>query len=131
MVMIKKTASKQKNKGEKMTKIAPVKLSKFPSSAQKVRLVADKIRNQNVNSALAFLSLSPLKASSAIKKLLESALANAENNYAVTDLDSFIVAQIFVNEGMTMKRIRPRAKGRADRILKRTCHITLRIEEAS
>ena len=84
------------------------------SSAQKVRLVADLIRGK--------------KAAVLVKKVLESAIANAEHNDGA-DIDDLKVTKIFVDEGPSMKRIMPRAKGRADRILKRTSHITVVVSD--
>ena len=92
-------------------------------AAQKARLVADQIRGKDVGEALDILNFSTKKGAHVVRKLLESAIANAEHNEGA-DVDELKVATIFVDEGLTMKRIRPRAKGRADRILKRTCHIT-------
>ena len=97
-------------------------------SAQKARLVADQIRGQAVGQALDTLAFSTKKAAHLVKKVLESAIANAEHNEGA-DVDELKVSTIYVDEGLTMKRIRPRAKGRADRILKRTCHITLRVAD--
>ena len=97
-------------------------------SAQKARLVADQIRGKSVESALDILQFSSKKGAEIIKKVLESAIANAEHNDGA-DVDELRVSTIFVDEGMTMKRIRPRAKGRADRILKRSCHITVKVAE--
>ena len=97
-------------------------------SAQKARLVADQIRGKSVESALEILQFSGKKGADIIKKVLESAIANAEHNDGA-DVDELKVSTIFVDEGMTMKRIRPRAKGRADRILKRSCHITVKVSE--
>ena len=97
-------------------------------SAQKARLVADQIRGKGVEEALQLLAFSPKKGAAIIKKVLNSAIANAEHNEGA-DVDELKVATIYVDEGMTMKRIRPRAKGRADRILKRTCHITVKVSE--
>lgn len=97
-------------------------------SAQKARLVADQIRGKNVEEALELLSFSTKKAASLVKKVLNSAIANAEHNNGA-DIDELTVSTIFVDEGLTMKRIRPRAKGRADRILKRTCHITVKVAD--
>lgn len=93
-------------------------------SAQKGRLVADQIRGKDVATALEILAYSPKKAAGLILKVLESAIANAEHNEGA-DIDELRVATIMVDEGPMMKRIRPRAKGRADRILKRTSHITV------
>ena len=97
-------------------------------SAQKARLVADQIRGKQVEEALDILAFSPKKGASIVKKVLESAIANAEHNEGA-DVDELKVSTIFVDEGLTMKRIRPRAKGRADRILKRTCHITVKVAD--
>ena len=98
-------------------------------SAQKCRLVADLIRGQAVGQALNILTFSPKKAAVLVKKVLESAIANAEHNEGA-DIDALRVATIMVDEGPSMKRIRPRAKGRADRILKRTAHITVVVSDA-
>ena len=97
-------------------------------SAQKARLVADQIRGKGVEEALDVLTFSTKKAAQLIKKVLESAIANAEHNDGL-DVDDLRVSTIFVDEGATMKRIRPRAKGRADRIMKRTCHITVKVAD--
>jgi len=97
-------------------------------SAQKARLVADQIRGKSVESALEILQFSGRKGADIIKKVLESAIANAEHNDGA-DIDELKVSTVFVDEGMTMKRIKPRAKGRADRILKRSCHITVKVAE--
>ncbi|MFK8022032.1 MAG: 50S ribosomal protein L22 [Pseudomonadales bacterium] len=105
------------------------KLSGATISAQKARLVADQIRGQSVERALDILAFSPKKAALIVKKLLNSAIANAEHNEGA-DVDELKVSTIFVNEGTTMKRIKPRAKGRADRILKRTCHITIKVADS-
>jgi large subunit ribosomal protein L22 len=97
-------------------------------SAQKARLVADQIRGLPVERALNLLAFSNKKAAGIIKKLLESAIANAENNDGA-DIDELRVSRVFVDEGPVMKRIRARAKGRAARILKRTSHITVAVAE--
>ncbi|MEQ6918672.1 50S ribosomal protein L22 [Halomonas aquatica] len=97
-------------------------------SAQKARLVADQVRDKPVAEALDLLTFSPKKAAKLVKKVLQSAIANAEENNGL-DIDELRVSTICVDEGMTLKRIRPRAKGRADRILKRTCHITVKVAE--
>ena len=97
-------------------------------SAQKARLVADQVRGMPVEEALSLLEFSNKKAAHIVKKVLDSAIANAENNEGA-DVDELKVSTIFVDEGMTMKRLRPRAKGRADRILKRTCHITVKVAD--
>ena len=99
------------------------------TSAQKARLVADQVRGLSVDKALNILTFSPKKAAVLVKKVLESAIANAEHNEGA-DIDALRVATIMVDEGPSMKRIRPRAKGRADRILKRTDHITVVVSDA-
>ena len=98
------------------------------TSAQKARLVADQIRGMHVEKALELLAYSPKKSAALVKKVLESAIANAEHNEGA-DIDELRVSKVFVDEGPTMKRIRPRAKGRADRIFKRTCHITVKVSD--
>ena len=98
-------------------------------SAQKARLVADQIRGKQVEEALNILTFSNQKAAAIVKKVLDSAIANAEHNEGA-DVDELKVSTICVDEGMTMKRIMPRAKGRADRILKRSCHITITVADS-
>ncbi|MEZ5524902.1 MAG: 50S ribosomal protein L22 [Pseudomonadales bacterium] len=98
-------------------------------SAQKVRLVADQIRGKAVGEALEILQFSNKKGAALVKKVLDSAVANAEHNEGA-DIDDLKVSTIFVDEGMTMKRVKPRAKGRADRILKRSCHITVKVADS-
>lgn len=95
------------------------------TSAQKARLVCDLVRGKTVEEATYILKYSTKKAARLVGKLLASAVANAENNQGLVNVESFKVATIFADEGPTMKRIMPRAKGRADHIRKRTCHITL------
>ncbi len=97
-------------------------------SAQKARLVADQIRGKGVEEALQLLTFSPKKGADIIKKVLDSAIANAEHNEGA-DVDELKVSTIYVDEGVTMKRISPRAKGRADRIFKRSCHITVKVAD--
>jgi len=104
------------------------KLSNAPMSAQKARLVADQIRGLPVEKALNTLKFSTKKASAIMVKILESAIANAEQNENA-DVDELFVSTVFVNEGSTLKRVRARAKGRANHILKRTCHITVKVSE--
>lgn len=104
------------------------KLSNAPLSAQKARLVGDQIRGLPVEKALNVLTFSSKKAAGIMKKLLESAIANAEHNESA-DIDELIVSTVFVNEGSTLKRVRARAKGRANHIFKRTCHITVKVAE--
>lgn len=109
-----------------MSTTATLKYARF--SAQKGRLVADQIRGLPVDKALDILSFSPKKAAEAIKKVLDSAIANAEHNDGA-DIDELRVAAIMVDEGSTMKRIQARARGRAARVLKRTCHIKIVVAE--
>lgn len=97
-------------------------------SAQKARLVADQIRGKKVDEALSLLKFSNKKATDVIRKVLESAIANAEHNDGA-DVDDLRVSTVFVNEGRSLKRIMPRAKGRADRIVKRSCHITVKVAD--
>ncbi len=97
-------------------------------SAQKGRLVADQIRGLPVEKALDVLVFSKKKGADLVKKVLDSAIANAENNEGA-DIDELKVAAVYVDEGPTMKRIRARAKGRASRILKRTSHITVTVAD--
>jgi len=95
-------------------------------SPQKARLVADMIRGKDVETALNVLTFSNQKAAGLIKAVLNSAIANAENNEGA-DIDELSVTATFVNEGSIMKRMRARAKGRGNRILKRTSHITVTV----
>jgi large subunit ribosomal protein L22 len=104
------------------------KLRNTRISAQKMRLVADQIRGLPVDSALNILTFSNKKAARIIKKVLESAIANAEHNDAA-DVDELTVSQIMVDEGPTMKRWRPRARGRANKIFKRMSHVTVAVAE--
>ena len=98
------------------------KANRLSISPQKARLVVDQVRGKRVGDALDILGFSQQKAAGLVRKVVESAIANAENNEGA-DVDDLKICEIYVNEGLTMKRIRPRAKGRADRILKRTSHI--------
>ena len=109
--------------------VVAAKLKGARLSAQKARLVANQIRGKSVDEALNILAFSPKKGAAIIKKVLESAIANAEHNEGA-DVDELKVSTVFVDEGVTMKRISPRAKGRADRILKRSCHITVKVAES-
>ena len=104
------------------------KLKNAPLSAQKARLVGDQIRGLAVEKALDTLKFSTKKAAAIMVKVLESAIANAEHNESA-DVDELFVSTVFVNEGATLKRVRARAKGRANHILKRTCHITVKVSE--
>mgnify|MGYP003596348878 CR=1 FL=1 len=106
------------------------KLNTARVSAQKCRLVADQIRGLKVDKAIDVLSFSPKKSAGLIKKVLESAIANAEHNDGA-DVDELKVRSIEIGEGAILKRLSPRAKGRANRISKRTCHITIQVSEIS
>lgn len=97
-------------------------------SAQKGRLVADQIRGIPVGKALDLLAFSPKRAAKAVKKVLESAISNAEHN-AGADIDELRVLEIYVNEGPSLKRMMARAKGRGTRIVKRTCHIYVTVSD--
>ena len=104
------------------------KLRNARMAAQKVRLVADQIRGQRVEKAINILTFSNKKAAALVKKVLESAIANAEHNDGA-DVDELKVGTITVDEGATMKRWRARARGRAAKIMKRTCHVTVWVEQ--
>lgn len=97
-------------------------------SAQKGRLIADLVRGKRVEEALNILAFSPKKGARIVKKVLESAIANAEHNDAA-DIDALKLKRIHVEEGPTLKRFTARAKGRGNRILKRTCHIYVTVGE--
>ena len=98
-------------------------------SAQKCRLVADQVRGLAVDKALTLLNFSNRKAAAMIRKVLESAIANAEHNDGA-DIDELRVSSIYVNQGPSAKRMRARAKGRGNRILKRTSHITVTVADS-
>ena len=97
-------------------------------SPQKAGLVADQIRGKKVDEALDFLIFNKQKGSAIMKKLLESAIANAENNNN-SDIDKLSIKTVIVNQGMRLKRMKARARGRADRIIKPTCHIEIVLTE--
>ena len=97
-------------------------------SARKVKIVADLIRGKKVDEALAIVKFTPKASSEVLEKLLNSAIANAENNHGM-DRGNLVVSEIYANQGPTMKRIRPAAKGSASRIRKRTSHITIKLRE--
>ena len=97
-------------------------------SPQKARLVADLVRGKKVDEALNILKFSNKKAAKVLKKVLDSAIANAENNNGA-DVDELKVKEIFIDEGPVLKRIMPRAKGSADRIKKRMSHVTVRVSD--
>ena len=104
------------------------KLSRIRISPQKMRLVADQIKGLPVNKALDILNFSNKKAAVLLKKVLDSAIANAEHNDGA-DIDELNVLNVEVDAGPTMKRLRFRARGRADRIIKRTSHVKLTVTE--
>lgn len=104
------------------------KAKRLQVSPQKARLVVDLVRGKPVGEALDVLAFSSQKAAGLVRKVVESAIANAENNEGA-DIDELKISEIFVDEGLTMKRIKPRAKGRADRIFKRTSHITVTVTD--
>ena len=97
-------------------------------SPRKVKIVLDLIRGKDTKTALAILKHTPKAASEYLIKLLNSAIANAENNFSM-DGDNLYVSECFVCPGPTLKRMMPRAKGRGDRILKRTSHVTMVVKE--
>lgn len=95
---------------------------------RKARLVVDLIRGKKVGEAIAILRHTPKSSTPVLEKLLNSAMANAENNYKM-DVNNLFISEAFVDEGPTLKRFRPRAQGRASRINKRTSHITIVLTE--
>lgn len=99
-------------------------------SSRKVKVVIDLIRGKSVTEAQAILAYTPKSASPIVEKLLNSAIANAENNLDLSR-DALYVAEVFANQGPTLKRFRPRAQGRATRIRKRTSHITIILDQAA
>ena len=98
-------------------------------SARKARLIADLVREKDCESALGILKFTPKKAAVIIKKILESAIANAEQNPDVQNIDDLFISRIWVDEGPTLKRFMARAMGRASRIRKRTSHINIVLNE--
>ncbi|MBI2969335.1 MAG: 50S ribosomal protein L22 [Gammaproteobacteria bacterium] len=110
-----------------MPTTATLKYSRM--SPRKMRLVADQVRGLPVERALNLLAFSKKKAAGIVKKVLESAVANAEHNDGA-DIDELKVVEIHVDAGPSLKRLRPRARGRADRILKRTSHVTVTVAES-
>jgi len=97
-------------------------------SPRKARLVADNIRGRSVPEARTILKFTTRAAAVDVEKVLRSAVANAEANHGMTG-DDLVVAEVFVDEGPTIKRFQPRARGRVGRIFKRTCHITVKVAE--
>ncbi|MBF0294450.1 MAG: 50S ribosomal protein L22 [Magnetococcales bacterium] len=108
---------------------AVARLRNLPVSPTKVRLVVDQIRGNRVENALRTLEFSKKRVAHSVRELLKSAIANAENNFGM-DVDTLIVNQACVDKGTVMKRFRPRARGRASRILKRSCHVTISVRAA-
>ena len=104
------------------------KLSYARVSVQKACFVLDAIRGKDVNTEIGILTYNPRYASAVVKKLLESAIANAENNNQMSR-DNLYIAECYAGEGPIMKRVHPRAQGRAYRIEKRMCHITIVLDE--
>ena len=123
-----RTNYKRKRNAENRETRPSAKLSYARVSVQKACFVLDAIRGKDVEAALGILAYSPRYASSIIKKLLESAIANAENNNGMS-ADNLYIAECYANKGPTMKRVRPRAQGRAYRIEKRMSHITIVLDE--
>ena len=118
---------RERNENQRETR-PTAKLSYARVSVQKACFVLDAIRGKDVQTALGILAYNPRYASSLIEKLLKSAIANAENNNGMNP-ENLYVAACYANKGPTMKRIRPRAQGRAYRIEKRMSHITLVLNE--
>ena len=113
---------------ETLVKEARATLKFARISSRKVKIVADLIRGKHVDEALAIMKFTPKASSEVLEKLLKSAIANAENNHDMKH-ENLYVAEIFANQGPTLKRIRPAAKGSAVRIRKRTSHITIVLKE--
>ena len=103
------------------------KLSRLPVSGFKVRLIANQIRGKQVGEALEILKFSKKASAKNVKKLLDSAIANAEHNKGL-DVDNLFISKITVDEALLFKRIQARARGRADRIQKRNCHVNITLE---
>ena len=123
-----RTSYKRKRNAENRETRPSAKLSYARVSVQKACFVLDAIRGKDVQTALGLLAYNPRYASSIIKKLLESAIANAENNNGM-NAENLYIAECYANKGPTMKRVRPRAQGRAYRIEKRMSHITIVLDE--
>ncbi len=107
---------------------AVAKVTHVRIAPRKVRVVIDLIRNKPVGVAIGILKNTPKVASPVVEKLLKSAMANAENNHNM-DIDKLYVSEVYADQGPTLKRVRPRAQGRAYRINKKTSHITLKLKE--
>ena len=123
-----RTSYKRKRNAENRETRPSAKLSYARVSVQKACFVLDAIRGKDVQTALGILAYNPRYASSVIKKLLESAIANAENNNGM-NAENLYIAECYANKEPTMKRVRPRAQGRAYRIEKRMSHITIVLDE--
>jgi large subunit ribosomal protein L22 len=119
-----KARAREKNKDTRPRAVAKY----IRMSPRKVKAVIDLIRGKKVNEALAVLANTPRAAAQPVLKVLKSAVANAENNMNMGQ-DNLYVAEIYANQGPTLKRIRPRARGMAYRIRKRTSHITVVLDE--
>ena len=126
----------KRERNEQNRELRPTaKLSYARVSVQKACFVLDAIRGKDVQTAKAILEYNPRYASGVIKKLLDSAIANAENNYPNThsdktyNVENLYIAECYANKGPTMKRVKPRAQGRAYRIEKRMSHITVVLDE--
>ena len=117
---------RERNANKDTRPSAKISYARIP--VQKACFVLDAIRGKDVETAIGILAYNPRYASSVIKKLLESAIANAENNNHM-GADKLYIAECYANQGPTMKRVQPRAQGRAYRILKRTSHITIVLDE--
>ena len=113
-------------KTEKQEAVATLKYARI--SSRKVKIVADLVRGKKVDEALAIIKFTPKASSEVLEKLLKSAIANAENNHGM-NRGNLIVSEIYANQGPTLKRIRPAAKGSAVRIRKRTSHVTIVVKE--
>ena len=114
---------------ETLVKEARATLKFARISARKVKIVADLVRGKNVDEALAIMKFTPKASTEILEKLLKSAIANAENNHGMSH-EKLYISEIYANQGPTLKRIRPAAKGSAVRIRKRTSHITIVVREA-
>ena len=119
-------AKQQEVQNEVLQASATLKYARI--SSRKVKIVADLIRGKDADEALAIVKFTPKASSEVIEKLLKSAIANAENNHGMKH-EKLYVAEIYANQGPTLRRIRPAAKGSAVRLRKRTSHITIVLKE--
>jgi large subunit ribosomal protein L22 len=117
---------KERNKVKDLRPTAHAKYIRL--SDRKARIVLEQIKGKDIRMAISTLIYSPRYAADVIEKVLKSAIANAENNLGM-DINKLYVQEVLANQGPTLKRIRPRAQGRAYKILKRTCHITIILNE--